>query len=1021
MRNHVVPHGRELQLRESTGVKLCLTREVFAVLQVRKGPTVRAKICVLIRLVQALVFLFITAFAAAQYRATQWTADSGLPQNSVRGIVQTPDGYIWVATLNGVARFDGIRFTVFNKSNTPGISSNRIVAMVKGAGGDLWLASEDNNLIRYHEGRFSVLDEATGIRPHSVNALTSDAHDAVWVLSDGHIVRWNPSARIFVRESFGDEGTVFNSLWWVGTGFWSQRNGELICVAHGRLQKFSLPSDLKAESIRGVAVGGDGVVWVATHDRRFGTLSNGRYNVYTTPAVTDFINQTRRNWKVHISLNFARTLVFPSGGMDKGITYNILLRDRDENMWVGSEGEGLFRIQSQLIKSLDTTQGLASANVYPVMQSRSGDLWVGSWPAGLTRIRNGQVVSAMTEKDGLPGLVTALAEDKDGKLWIGSHNGVRVLNNGRLSTPALLPASMPVAQAIFPAADGRMLFGTPNGLYVLDGDNSHWMTTREGLATDDVRVIVSDRRGDIWIGGYGGLTRMRGQELTRWTEAEGLPSNNVRSIYQDSAGELWVGTYDGGFGWLRNGKWVVFNEERGLSDNGAFQILESQGYFWISSNSGIYRVRRSELVDVEEGRRPRIVTVAYGRADGMLSVECNGGLWPAGAKDEQGRMWFPTQRGVAIVDPSLVQVASKPPQVKIESASIEHKPQSETEEIVLRPGQTNLEIGYTALSYIRPEQITFRYMLDGVDRDWQEVGTRRTAYYSHLPPGEYRFHVAARSSDGVESVGDTAILVRVVPPFYRRSWFLVLVALVAATMAWLIWSYRIRQLKKAQAAQQAFSRELIASQESERRRIAAELHDSLGQRLIVINNLALFLLRPKGKVRSEEEKQQAMEEISSEASQAIEETRSISYALRPFQLDRLGLTKAIQALGKTASRSSQIEITMDLDNIDEVFPETLRINFFRIVQEALNNIIKHSGATQAQVSTARSDKSVTLAISDNGRGLPSEPRAAADSMGGFGLTGMRERTTLLHGVMHIKSEMNVGTTLIIVFPTKTEH
>ena len=988
-------------------------------LQVRKSPTVRGKICALIRLVEILVFLSITAFAAAQYRATQWTADSGLPQNSVRGIVQTPDGYIWVATLNGVARFDGIRFTVFNKSNTPGISSNRFVAMVKGVGGDLWLASEDNNLIRYHNGRFTILDEAAGIRPHSVTALTSDAHDMVWVLSDGHIIRWNPSTNAFLREGFSEDGIVFTSLWWVGTGFWSQRNGELICVAHGRLQKFSLPSDLKAESIRGVAVGGDGVVWVATHDGRFGTLSNGHYNVSTKPVVTNFINETRRNWKVHVSLNFARTLVFPSGGEDKGITYNILLRDREENMWVGSEGDGLFRIQSQLIKSLDMTQGLASDNVYPVMQGRSGDLWVGSWPTGLTHIRNGRVISAMTEKDGLPGLVTALAEDKSGALWIGSHNGVRVLKNGRLSTPALLPAFMPVAQVIFPASDGRMFFGTPNGLYVLDGERSRWMTTRDGLASDDVRVIVSDRRGDLWIGGYGGLTRMRGRELTRWTEAQGLPSNNVRSIFQDNAGELWVGTYDGGIGWLRNGKWVVFNQERGLSDNGAFQILESQGFFWISSNSGIYRVRRRELVEVADGRRSRIVAVAYGRVDGMLSVECNGGLWPAGAKDEQGRMWFPTQRGIAIVDPSLVQTASRPPQVKIESASIEHKPQSEIEQIVLHPGQTNLEIEYTALSYIRPEQITFRYMLDGVDSNWQEVGTRRTAYYSHLPPGEYRFRVSARSSDGVESTGDTTVLVKVIPPFYRRSWFLALVTLTVAIISWLIWSYRIRQLKKAQAAQQAFSRELIASQESERRRIAAELHDSLGQRLIVINNLALFLLRPKGKVRSEEEKHQAVEEISSEATQAIEETRSISYALRPFQLDRLGLTKAVQALGKTAARSSQIEITTELDNIDDVFPETLRINFFRIVQEALNNIIKHSGATQAQVTTTRSDKSVTLTISDNGRGLPGEPRTAADSMGGFGLTGMRERTTLLHGSMQIKSEINAGTTLIIIFPTKT--
>ncbi len=280
----------------------------------------------------------------------------------------------------------------------------------------------------------------------------------------------------------------------------------------------------------------------------------------------------------------------------------------------------------------------------------------------------------------------------------------------------------------------------------------------------------------------------------------------------------------------------------------------------------------------------------------MLSMECNGGVWPAGAKDAHGFLWFPTEQGVAIVDPTSVSFDNDPPKVVIESASVEHKLQTAGNSVVMRPGQTNLEVQYTALSYARPEQVSFRYRLDGVDEDWQEVGLRRTAYYTHLPPGDYVFRVSARNGDGVESVVESTLRVTVVPPFYRRWWFFAIIVLTVVATLWMLWNRRSQQIAREQVSQQAFSRELIASQENERRRIAAELHDSLGQRMIIINNLALFLLKTKGKSVTEEDKQQTIEEISSEATQAIEETRAISYALRPFQLDRLGLSKAIQAM-----------------------------------------------------------------------------------------------------------------------------
>jgi len=954
----------------------------------------------------------------AQYRSTQWTAESGLPQNSVRGIVQTPDGYLWLATLNGAARFDGIRFTVFNKSNTAGITSNRFTSMVGGQGGDLWLASEDNNLIRYHDGHFSMINEQFGIRLHSIGAITADEHGIAWVLSDEHAYSWDAASQRFERLVFDqrEDDPRFATLWWVGTGFWALSHHELLCLTHGHIKRFTLPFDLDPLQIRDVAAGGDGTVWVATHDGRFGRLSLGQYQINSKEIITPFISKTRQNWTVSISQNFARTLVFPSGGLDRGIPYNVLFSDDDDNIWVGSEGEGLFRVQRQSIKTFTTSQGLASDNVYPVLRARNDDIWAGSWPAGLTLLHDNRVVNTLTQKDGLPGLVTALAEDKSGALWIGTHNGIRVLAHGHLSTPRGLPNEMSSAQVIFQTVEGAMLLGTPKGLYVLDGENSHWLTTHNGLAGDDVRVIISDHSGDIWLGGYGGVTRIHHGQFQRWTEAEGLPSNNIRSIMEDSAGEIWIGTYDGGLGWFRNGKWVIFNQDRGLFDNGVFQILEdSTGSFWMSSNNGIYRVRRSELQEVADGKRARVASIAYGRADGMLNVECNGGLWPAGAKDDKGALWFPTQKGLVVIDPTFVKAISHPPSTRIESIFVDHAIRTRTQPVVLHPGETNLVVEYTALSSVKPEQISFRYIMEGVDDSWQEVGTRRTAYYSHLAPGEYTFRVSARNSDGVSNRDDATLLVTVVPPFYRRPWFILLIAGAILLAVRLAWTYRVRQLTKAQAVQQAFSRELIASQEKERRRIAGELHDSLGQRLIVIKNLALFLLRPKNKLEPEENKRQRIEEISSEATAAMEETRAISYDLRPFQLDRLGLSKAIEGLVRTASLASGIQFTTELGDIDIFFRDDLRINFFRIVQEGLNNIVKHSQATKAMIAAEHKDGALYLTISDNGNGLPDGHPSGRRGPGGFGLIGINERASLLNGNVRVRSQAGLGTELTIMF------
>ncbi len=285
----------------------------------------------------------------------------------------------------------GIHFTVFNKSNTPGITSNRFVAMAGGDGGDLWMASEDGNLIRYHAGHFQRMGEKEGLRPYSVGAITYDHRGGVWVGSDERVYRWAPESERFEREAFDRDDTRFLPLWWGGTGFWTIKNGNLLCFTGGRLTTHVLPRTLNPGRIRGVAVGADDIVWIGLTDDRLGRLVDGSLVMEKGAVTTDWVSSTMKNWKSQVAPDFRRTVIFPSDGLRKGIYYTVVVADDEDNLWVGSENEGLFRVQRQSIKSLSSTQGLASDGVYSVMESSAGDMWVGSWPAGLTRVHDGKM------------------------------------------------------------------------------------------------------------------------------------------------------------------------------------------------------------------------------------------------------------------------------------------------------------------------------------------------------------------------------------------------------------------------------------------------------------------------------------------------------------------------------------------------------------------------------------------------------------------------------------------------------
>jgi signal transduction histidine kinase/ligand-binding sensor domain-containing protein len=965
----------------------------------------------------AAVFLILIGWVPLypQFRSTQWTADSGLPQNIIRGIAQTPDGYLWIATLNGVARFDGVRFTVFNRSNTPGIVTNRFAVMVTGKPGDLWFYGDGGFITRLHRGLFSTLGTKEGVPEDRVYGITSDGNGRVWIVRDKIILEWNETHDRF--EPIDSNGIEYRPLHWYGTGFWGHRGQKLYCFHYGRLSVYDVPPRIRLDNVSEAAMGSYGDLWLNDREGRFASFYKDKWKVHAKPLDLYALDGAGRHWRISVNSQLDKTIYIP--GMETGIRYNSFLEDDEHNIWVGSEGMGLYRFQPQTIHVYSVADGLAGANVYPVLRDSHGTMWAGTWPAGLTKFQDGKV-RTYTPKDGLPGLVSSLSDDGLGHLWIGTHGGLAVLSQGKIERLEGPVQSLPVVQAILKTRDGTLLLGTQYGIdrYAIKEQNHHSVRLehQQEIHNGDVRVIIEGRGRDIWFGGYNGLSRLHNGSLTHWTEKDGLPSNTVRAIYEDPQGVIWVGTYDAGLGRYADGRWTRYDQRNGLFDDGVFQILEdNHSNLWMSSNRGIFRVSKHQLDDVAAGRQSSVVTVSYGRNDGMLNDECNGGLWPAGAKDAEGRLWFPTQEGVAVVDPESHLVSGKSPNVVLESIELDHAPIDTQKPIVIRPGQGDLELQYTALGFARPDQVVFRYQMVGLDKNWKELGYRRITYFPHLPTGKYIFKVMAASSDGIWSKEQSSVPITVLPPFYLTSWFIATVSGLVVLAVYGFWSYRLRQLRAIQAAQQVFSQQLIASQESERRRIAAELHDGIGQHLIIIKNHALLFLRGELTGQDSEQRHEAVAEIRDEVSRALEETRGISYNLRPSQLDRLGLSTSIEALVDSASRATHINFLTKIDNIDNYFPEDMCIHFYRIAQETLNNIIKHSEARQAKIHVERTGQSVVLSIHDDGKGFVPGQVTPTSGKGGFGLSGIRERATLLGGKVTIQSRLDHGTTVRIEF------
>jgi signal transduction histidine kinase len=974
------------------------------------------------RLPWAAVWLSLACVAAqaqsSPYRFDHWTTDNGLPQNTVTSLVQTRDGYLWLTTFDGLARFDGVRFTVFDKSNTKDISTNRFTNLYETRDGSLLIATEDAGLIVYRNGTFTNYTTVAGLPSNQVLEFFPDfdgqpviatAKGSVY-LRDGKIVPaaqyQNPQTKLYLAPSgtrvtieasgvtrVNDGRTIHYPIKFAAQDFsaevmpyedsrgnlWIREKQNLYLLRDGQITSFpGIPP------LRPMCEDADGGVW-------FGKPLRLEY-------AGDFLARFQDG---------RFTFFGEADGVLKASIRSVI-RDREGSIWIATT-RGLYRARKRMMAGYSTESGLASHEVYPLAQSRDGVVWIGT-TRGASRGEPSEGRVARFSSF-LPGTnVQSFWEDATGRMWIGTNTGLLRYENGKRQDFAMN------AEVYGVRADraGNYWVASHQGIFKLDGDKivAHY-TTKDGLPNNDVKTLHQDRSGRLWFGTYGGLVEFKDGRFITYTAAQGLAGNRVRAIYEDADGTLWIGTYEDGLSRLRDGKFFNYRMEQGLFNNGIFQILEDRrGYFWIGCNKGIYRVSRRELNDVAEARAARVNSVAFGKRDGMLNTECNGGRQSAGFVAEDGQLWFPTMAGVVVIDPEAAPVNSLPPPVVIEAVTLERGLVDFSQGVTIAPGQRDLEIAYTGLSLHKPEQVQFRYKLEGLDTDWVEAGTRRVAYFPYLSPGSYTFRALAANSDGVWNTEGASLRIVVEPPFWRRWWFIALVSLGVAGTVWLIFRQRVARLRASHAAQEQFSRQLLDSQEQERQRIAAELHDSLGQSLLIIKNRSFLALDSFDDPKAAREQ---VEEISEASAHAIEEVREIAYNLRPYKIERFGLTKTLQALCQQAGRTSGIRFVTELKNIDGLFPNEAELNLYRVVQESVNNILKHSRATEAKLTIERNGREALLKIEDNGQGFKAAPQAGANESrrGGFGLIGMAERVRLLGGAYTMDSAPGRGTTITV--------
>lgn len=759
--------------------------------------------------------------ALTQFGLDKWLSSQGLPQNSVLAMAQDGGGYLWLGTYEGIVRFDGVRFTVFDKQNTQALTANWVTALHLDREGTLWVGTVDGLLKR----RAESFERIPALPNEAISALLSDALGNLWIGTNGGGLHRlaphggvttfsaanTPSGDVIISLSLDRRGAMY-----IGTsdkGLIRHENG--VFTPLGKDSGFP-----EAPALRILQDSNDNL-WIATrgdglHRRTGNTLRAFREsNGLPSNTINDILQDRDNNLFVATSNGIARvrgeevSVLTPRPGT-QAPDIRKLLEDPEGSLWMGTETEGLQRLRDGSFTTYSTDEGLSHNMVRSILEDSTGALWIATHGGGLNKFENGRITQKYTSKDNIGGdVVLGLYEDHNHSLWIGTLGGdVGRIEGGEihaLSKKEGLPVNV---VSSFAEHDGALWLGSEGLVQYKDGHFTEW-GPEHGIPKTTINALFEDTSNTLWICTVShGLARMANQTIEFFSSKNGLAGDNAVSVTEDTGGTLWIAT-SGGLSRYQNGAVKSFTREAGLYDGALHQVVvDDFGSLWMSTNKGIFSVRKADIEAYEAGRIPSIPSRSFGAADGMKNAECNGGTQPTGIKRRDGTLWFATIEGVTAINPNKLSRNSRPPPVHIERILANNTEIPLAQTIQLGAGARNLELNYTALSFIDPGKVVFKYRLEGYDTDWNQAGTRRSAYYTNLPPGGYKFHVIASNNDGVWNESGATLSFYLQPYFYQTKAFIAACILGIMFVAGGAFGIRINLLKRRERALKAHNAEL---------------------------------------------------------------------------------------------------------------------------------------------------------------------------------------------------------------------
>ena len=965
-------------------------------------------------------------------------------QNTVSAIVQGHEGYLWLGSFHGLARFDGVRFTVFSSGTTAGLVNGLITSLLEDAQGNLWIGHETGNLTRYRDGEFTAVPLPEPWPGGAIEDIEEDeAHD-IWLLNNsGTLLRVRDGA---LAHSPGNSAALVGKAYLSRSPdrkLWVVSNGIAAVLQNGVLVPFHFDGENGGIFYEQVAPARNGGLWVLGGGRlrlwKDGGWQKELVGFPKEPGAVSIIMEAQSGAVLAGTLRHGLFLLGSDSSPrnfnhKSGLSQDwvrALCQDHEGNLWVGT-GSGLDALRPRKVSTLNAPDMWEGCGVLSIAFEQNGTAWISTEGAGLYRYADGQWQNFGPQQGLANVFVWSVCATRDNQLFVGTWGGGLFQREGNQfrRPPGLSRVTAPVL-AMFEGKHGELWIGTTEGPSCYDHGQITWSAGKEKLLLPDVRAIAEAADGTVWFGmSGGGLGRLQGRELKQFRKAEGTGSDFVVCLHEDLDGVLWYGTSDHGLGRWKDGKFSNITTAQGLPSDVICHIVEDGlGFFWLSSHSGIVRISKKDLNRCADGAQPTVQCLLYGRSTGLPSLSCSAGFQPGASMAPDGQIWFPTAKGVAIVNPAEITINHVPPPVIIEELVADNETlklestKSQSQGVLqISPGKNRFEIQYTALSFTAPEKVRFRYRLQGLEQEWVEAGTRRNAEYSYLKPGNYLFRVKACNNDNVWNEQGATLAFTVQPFVWQTAWFQggSLAALASALGLGIFWETRRRLRRKLEKLERQ------RAVERERSRIARDIHDDLGASLTRINMLSQS-------VRSElDVSHRATADVEAIYATARELTRAmdeIVWAVNPKHdtLDSLVnyLGRYAQSFLSAAGLRCRLDVPLNLPNW--ALTAEVRHNLFLALKEALNNVAKNAQAQEVRISLSVNSRQFALVVSDNGKGFDT---AAGDSgeaaaragriSGGNGLPNMKKRLEEIGGRCKVESRPGEGTRVELAVPFSKE-